>query len=175
MTRLITVSDIKERKGISNNINLTKELNPHIDEAQEFDLRSWIGESFYLDILDKFVNNPTDTDFLNLFNGTEYTYKGDKYEHQGIKGVLVYLAYARYIGAANAQSTPTGFVQKNNQYSDPISGSQITRMVKQNESGANTFQRRVEDFLNRNADNYPLWKTCKSGSRKKSITINKIG
>jgi hypothetical protein len=175
MVNLITATDIKTRKGLSNNINLDKELNPHIQEAQEFDLRSWIGESFYLDILDKFQNSPTDADFVKLFDGVEYTYNGDKYEHQGIKGVLVYLAYARYVGSANAQSTPTGFVQKNNQYSDPISGSQITRMVKQNESGANTLQRRVEDFLNRNAANYPLWSTCKSGSRKKSIRINKIG
>lgn len=175
MVKLITASDIKERKGLSNNINLAKELDPHIEEAQEFDLRSWIGESFYLDIMDKFENNPTDPVFLELFDGVKYTYDGNEYEHQGIKGVLVYLAYARYIGAANAQSTPTGFVQKNNQYSDPISSSQITRMIKQNESGANTFQRRVEDFLNRNSSSYPLWNVCKKGSRKKSIRINKIG
>ena len=175
MVKLITAADIKERKGLSNNINLTKELNPHIEEAQEFDLSPWLGQSFYLDLLDKFENNPTDADFVKLFEGVQYTYDGNEYKHEGIKGVLVYLAYARYTGAANVQSTPTGFVQKTNQYSEQISSSQITRMIKQNESGANVFQKRVEDFLNRNAANYPLWNVCKKGSRKKSIRINKIG
>jgi hypothetical protein len=175
MYKLITASDIRTVKGLSANVNVEKELNPHIFEAQKFDLRSWMGESFFLDLLDDAENNPTDADFVALFNGGTYTYNGENYYNPGIKEVLCYLAYARYSPMSNAQSTPTGFVQKTNQYSTPISGSQITRITKQNESAANSLQRQVEDFLNRNSGNYPLWQVCKSNGRKKSIRINKIG
>jgi len=175
MIRLIDEATIKLYKGLSNNINVTKELYPHIDEAQEFDLRPWLGESFYLWILETFDSTPLDADLVALLDGGVYTYDGDQYENPGLKKALSYLAYARYSILANAQSTPTGFVQKSNQYSEPISGAQLTRITKQNESGANALQKRVEDFLNRNSDNYPLWKTCKAGNRKKSIRINKIG
>lgn len=175
MTRLIDETTIKLYKGLSNNINVIKELYPHIDEAQEFDLRPWLGESFYLWILDTFENTPADANLVALLDGGVYAYDGDNYENPGLKKTLSYLSYARYSILANAQSTPTGFVTKSNQYSDPISGAQLTRITKQNESAANALQQRVEDFLNRNSDNYPLWKTCKAGNRKKSIRIRKIG
>ena len=175
MTKLITASEIRARKGLSNNLNVDKELNPHIDEAQDFDLKPWIGVSFYLDLIDKFESSSTDADFLALMNGGVYTYDGDKYENPGIKNVLIYLSYARYSALSNAQNTPTGFVQKTNQYSEPISNAQLTRIIKQNQSGANTLQQRVEDFLNRNESKYPLWKNCNKGNRKKSVRIKKIG
>jgi hypothetical protein len=175
MTRLIDETNIKTYKGLSNNINVAKELYPHIDEAQEFDLRPWLGESFYLWILDTFENTPTDADLVALLEGGVYTYDGENYENPGLNKVLSYLSYARYSILANAQSTPTGFVQKTNQYSDPISGAQLTRITKQNESASNALQQRVEDFLNRNSTTYPLWENSCKGNRKKSIRINKIG
>ena len=48
MTKLITLADIQTLKPISANVNEVKQLNTYILEAQEFDLRPFLGDEFYL-------------------------------------------------------------------------------------------------------------------------------
>lgn len=175
MSQLIKLSDIQEFKGISSNINSVKDLIPHILEAQEFDLRPFMGESFYLDLLDDFDNSPSLNDYSVLFNGKRYTYNGEKYEFQGLKAVLIYHAYARYLSDGGSTSTPTGRVNKSNQYSEKVSDKTYTRLIQQARSGAMAHQERVLSYLNRNQSQYPLFK-CSGGKKyKNGVIIKKIG
>jgi len=174
-TLLIGLTDFQDFKGISSNVNTFKELEPHILEAQEFDLRPLMGESFYLSLLDDFEASPSLDDYEALFNGGHYTHNGNQYEHGGIKAVLVYHAYARYIGGSPVQSTATGFVRKTNQYSEPASEKTISRMSAQARSGAQSYWDKVKCFIERNSNDYPLFKCGKKTRYKGGIKIKRIG
>ena len=176
ITPIITLSDVQLFKSVSDNINSIKELQPYILEAMDFDLRPFMGESFYIDLYEKFVASPSLDGYEDLFNGSTYTYNGNKYQHEGIRAVLVYHAFARYSGNANIKSTPYGMVQKTTQYSDRVSEATTARLMSQARSGAMVHEGRVMDFLNRNKEDYPLF-TCKGGGKKYRAgkIIKKIG
>lgn len=176
-TSLITIADVREFKGISSNINVDKDFFPHVLEAQEFDLRAFLGESFYIDLVEDFEGSPSLDLYSDLFNGVKYTYSGQTYEHSGLKAVLVYHSYARYLSYSGVQSTPTGMMQKLNQYSEKVDDKTLARLIQQARSGATAHEVRVTDFLNRNASSYPLWKSgCTlKNDYKTGLKIRKIG
>lgn len=170
--QIVTLQDIVEFKPISLNVNQAKALNPFILEAQEFDIRSILGDEFYLAIL---ADLPTLANYGDLVNGVQYTYDGKLYETKGIKACLIYYSYARYLANANQTSTPSGMVSKTNDYSDPISEKTLARLIQQARSGAIHFQEQFIDYLNRNESNYPLWKNkCTKKLNKASIKIKSI-
>lgn len=174
MTQIITHQDIREIKGISLNVNAEKELIPHILEAQEFDLRPLLGEPFYNAIIEDVENN-NGVNYDDLLNGTTYQIDGKNYKHSGIKTVLVYHSYARYIGGSQVQSTATGFVKKQIQYSEPATDKTISRMIQQNRSGAQAHWDRVVKFLDENKKDYPLWKCASRRRYKSGLKIKRIG
>lgn len=170
--QIITLQDIIDFKPISINVNQAKALNPFILEAQEFDIRSILGDSFYLAILDDL---PALANYGDLVNGVQYTFEGNLYETKGIKACLIYYSYARYLANANQVSTPSGMVSKTNDYSDPTSEKTLSRLIQQARSGAIHFQEQFIDYLNRNESLYPLWKNnCKKPINKGSIKIKSI-
>lgn len=175
-TPMITLSDVQLFKGVSENINSYKDLEPYILEAMDFDLRPFMGESFFIDLYEKFIASPSLVGYEDLFNGSTYTYNGNKYKHEGIKAVLVYHSFARYAGNASIKSTAYGFVQKTNQYSDRISETTTARLITQARAGAMVHQNRVMDFLIRNKADYPLFKCAGNSKKYRSGTIiKKIG
>ena len=175
MSPLITKTDIQEFKMISDNVSSIKQLSPFIIEAQEFDLRPFMGESFFIDFMDDATASPQFTKYEDLWNGVQYTYSGHKYEHQGIKAILIYHSYARYLPHASVKSTPHGMVHKQNQYSERVSDKTIARMLAQARSGAEEHERRVRLFLQRNRSDYPLYKCPRGKKYRAGMKINKIG
>ena len=164
MTPYITKSDIQEFKGIAENLNSTKDLDPYIIEAQEFDLRPFLGEAFFIAFDEDFTASPSLETYDDLFNGVTYTYSGDQYRHEGLKAMLIYHAYARYLANANTKSTAYGLVQKNSQHSTPASEKTIARLVSQARSGAMVYQNRVKKYLDINSSTYTLWE-CGNGKK----------
>lgn len=165
MEAMITLNDIKLYKSISSNINTIKELDPFILEAQDFDLRAFMGESFYLDFIDDFFASPSLVKYSDLWNGQEYEYGGYRYKHEGLKAILIHHSYARYLSHANVTSTPYGIVSKTNQYSEKADEKTMARLIQQARSSATVFEERVEKYLNLHSSNFPLWKTIKSESK----------
>jgi len=125
-TKLISLTDIQELKGISSNVNIVKQLNPFIIEAQEMELRPFLGDEFYLALL---ADAPTFANYGDLFNGVDYTYNGHQYRNDGIKPMLIYYAYARYLNNAQSIITPNGIVSKENNNSTPVSEKTTARLV----------------------------------------------
>ena len=173
-TPLITVDEIKVFKGISSNLNQAKDLIPHILEAQEFDLRPFIGESFYLAIEDDLLTSPALVEYSDLWNGSRYTHGGNEYEHKGLKAILIYHAYARFIAQGGIQSTPSGMVNKINPYSEKADPAAINRMVKQARSAASAHEDRVRCFLDRFSSSYPLWECTRGRVYKNGMKIKRI-
>ena len=164
MIKLITLADIRTYKQISSNLNAIK-IDSEINEAQEFDLRPFMGDEFYLALLDDFSNSPSLQLYDDLFNGCTYTYGGNTYQHDGIKAMLCYYAFSRYLNNSNTNATAFGTVIKQNDDSEPVSEKTLSRLVGQAISGAKIFENRVYDYLVRNSSTYPLFK-CSIDNKK---------
>ncbi len=174
MTRLITLADIQAYKPISANVNEVKQLNTYIQEAQEFDLRPFLGDEFYLALVADFEASPSLATYGDLFNGVDYVYNSDTYRNDGIKVMLVYYAYARYLNNAQNIITPNGIVSKQNNSSTPTSDKSVARLVNQAFSGGKIYENRVLDYLIRNNSDYPLYKCVKSTKRTGGLRISSV-
>lgn len=96
---LITRNDIARYRQISKSSNDAK-LNEMILDAQLLDLQPLIGESLY----NKLLVNPAD--YEELLDGGIYEVDGIGYTNYGLKMVLVYFGYARYIMFSSVTDTP---------------------------------------------------------------------
>lgn len=176
MTQLITVNQIAQYKQMTVHINSEKLVNPYIMEAQDFDIRPFLGDEFYLDLLDDFDASPSLEVYSDLYNGSSYTYQEKTYHQDGLAKVLAYFSYGRYLPYSNAISTSVGQRQKLNPSSELVPSQTISAMLTQAKSAAVVCQERVRLYLDRNKDLYPLWNQCDSQQRRTgSIRITAIG
>lgn len=171
MIPLITISQIRELKVISINTNFEKKVDPFIIEAQQFDLKKLMGSAFYLEFVNDYAESPSLPVYSDLYNGSEFTCGGKTYRHEGIKTVLAYLVYARYILNSNIEQTAFGTVKKITEESTHVDEKTITRLYDQAYNGAMGYWSDVEKFLNE--QNYDLW-NC-TNKRVSSIRIGSIG
>jgi hypothetical protein len=175
MQPLITVQQIADFKQMTTNINEAKLITPYVLEAQELDLRSMLGDEFYIALYDDYFSSPSLETYSDLYNGSTYTYQGKTYKHEGIVAVLVNFSYGRYLQNAGVHSTAFGFKRKLNDASESVSESTMARMISQAKSQAVIYQERVKLFLDRNASDYPLWNSCDASNRRKgSVRITSI-
>lgn len=173
-TPLITVEEMKEFIGITSNLNTQKDLDPHIIGAQDLELRNFCGESFYLAIEDDLLSSPSLVEFEDLWNGSRYQYGGKDYQHDGLKAVLIWHSYARHLAHVGIKSTPSGMMNKLNQYSEKASDQSINRLIKEARSMATAHENRVKCFLERNKSDYPLYDCGKKSGFRSGMKIKRI-
>jgi len=164
---LITLSQIQQYKSITDNLNTVKSLDPYIQEAEQFDLRAFLGEELFLALVEDYEASPSlaTAIYADLYNGKTYTYSGRTYKHEGLVPVLAYYTFARFAAMSGTHSTKHGFVTKQTDFSEPASEKTIARMIGQAKSSAMVYQDRVRLFLSHNSESYPLWHG--SGKRTK--------
>ena len=152
--RLISVTDFTNNKYLSQNLD-DRDIDPIIDEAQEFDLKPVLGRELYLDL----ITNYTETKYQELINGKTYTPTGftSSIQFQGLKEVLKYYVYARMIVLDGVKSTNSGFVMKTLENSERVSSTQRTQMIAQARSGAKAHEDEMIIFLNNYHTTYTLW------------------
>lgn len=172
-TKLISASDFNPYKTLSINVNAVKKVDPFILEAQEFDLKNLMGDSFYYDLIKDFNNSPSLSKYYDLFNGSTYICDGNEIYQSGIKAVLIYLSYSRYVAVSNIEATAFGTVHKKEEFSEPVSESTIKRLKDQAYSGALEYWQGVEKFIKSNFNDYPLFKGCHL-KNKTSIKISGV-
>ncbi|MFL9845453.1 DUF6712 family protein [Flavobacterium rhizosphaerae] len=112
MQPLITRNDIAAYRQMSKTGNDDK-LNEIILDAQLLDLQPLIGEGLYNKLLESLQ------DLEDLWNGGMYEFNGISYSNYGLKMVLVYFAYARYMMFSSITDTPFSIVEKLNPESRP--------------------------------------------------------
>lgn len=169
MTELITISQIRSYKALSVNVNQEKKITPAILEAQQFDLKKLMGDAFYLEFVNDFNQSPSLPIYSDLYNGSEFTHCGKTIRHEGIKTVLAYLTYARYVLNSNVESTAFGTVRKKTEDSEQVDEKTITRLHNQAYAGAMEYWEDVVKFLD--VQNYTLWNEC----RDKKVFKGRIG
>ena len=174
---LITLTDIQAFKPLSSNTNTDKKLNPFIQEAQEFELRPFMSDQFYAELIVQFLSSPQfpNSAYADLFNGSTWTNGSETYTNPGIKSMLVYYAYARYLNKSNTNSTAFGMVGKNNPDSTPLTEKTLSRLVGEALSGAKAYENRVKFFLDCNSTDYPLYKCVKTNKKTGALRISSAG
>lgn len=161
---LIDMSDIASLIDISGNISENR-VNAQIKNAQDFDLRLFLGDAFYWNLLSNF---DTGTGALNpaapalikkLYEGGSYNdLAGNPIFFQGLVPALVYMSFARFVEFDPIQYTSTGPVIKHHDLSDALKVSELGKIVASYRSMANSHVNNIEKFLYINKTSFPLWR-----------------
>ena len=177
MPNLITLTDIKTLKPLSKNADASKTVDPFVFEAQEFELRPFMSDEFYLDLLDDFNNglSPNFVKYNDLWNGHTWIKNNTKYENPGLKKVLIYYSYARIINRAPTAVTAYGVRSKKTADSEPVTEKTISRLVGQATSGARAYEERVRFFLDCNSKDFPLWDCGEDNKKAVGFRISGAG
>lgn len=167
---LIEKADFAEIRDISNNVDFDKRIKPYVREAQEFDIRPILGAEMFYDLL----KNSADDNYTALLDGLDYTYADVNYSFVGLKTIIAYYTYARFIPHDNVRSTPSGMMGKTNEFSERISKSEIDRIVNQNQSAAYAYIEDMICFLDRKVSDYPKWNTTYKSEVKRKVNFSTI-
>lgn len=159
MAQILTYSQQQAIKKIS--ANNQSSFDQIEQETEEFELRKLTGVALLQDL----QKNPTTTENAILLNGGTFTdCNGNEVDFKGIRYIMAYMVYSRYIGIISYKDTYTGFAQKNRQESNSIDEGTTKRLQKENRQLALEEWLLTKEFLNENCDDYPLWN---SGESKK--------
>lgn len=164
MQSLLTRSDIARYRQIAKTSNDDK-LNEMILDAQLLDLQPLLGERLFNEIMDK------PDEHTELLNGGIYDHNGISYSNYGLKMVLSYFAYARYLMFGSVTDTPFSVVEKLNSDSRPIEASAKKTMYQLNREAALQIWSNVNNYLIRTK--HPGFTKCKS-SATKGLRFTKI-
>lgn len=166
MQPLITRNDIAELRQISNTPHDAK-LNEMIIDAQMMDLQPLLGELFF----NKLVTNPSN--YSELMDGGVYEYNGESYHNYGLKKVLVYFSYARYVMFGSAIDTPFQQVFKQNENSQPVDNATKKTTYNMNRDSAYQVWENVKNYLTRMQ--HPDFKhNCQTSAPSRGMKIFKI-
>jgi hypothetical protein len=173
---LIIKTDFAAYRNLTLNTDDSKRLEPFILEAQRLDLSAMLGKRLYFDMIkyttlynagiaaqteqSPYQASTDELWFNKLLNGTSYTHTWPDQSlttkiYAGLKPVLVYLSYARFVRSDNVRSTQSGFVKKTMDFATQISDKEIQAVASRAEADANAFFTTVEDFM---ADNVSYFK-----------------
>lgn len=129
-------------------------------EVEENELRSLLGVLLLQDL----QNNPDSVANTALLNGGTYTSGSNTIRFKGVRYILAYLNYSRYIGESFVNDTFTGMVQKTRPDAELLSEGTMKRLQAENRQIAMAEWELTQGFLTANATTYTLW-NC-SGTRK---------
>jgi len=164
MQLLITRNDIAKYRQLSKTPNNDK-LNEMILDAQLLDLQPLIGESLY----NKLIAAPEEHE--ELLNGGVYEQDGISYTNYGLKMVLAYFTYARYMMFSSVTDTPFSVVEKLNSDSRPVDASKKKTIYSLNRDAAMQLWENVRNYLLRT--NYPDYK-CSNMRTSGGLRFTKI-
>jgi hypothetical protein len=166
MQKLITRSDIAKYRQISKTPNDDK-LNEMILDAQMLDVQTLLGENLY----NKIMASPSG--YSDLMEGGIYQYNGMDYTNYGLKMVICYFTYARYMMFGSAIDTPYSVVEKLNDNSRPVDTSAKKSIYSLNRDAAFQIWENVKNYLVRT--NNPDFNHCKNSTPSRGMRFTKIG
>jgi len=162
MQPLITRNDISRYRQIAKAVNDDK-LREMILDAQLLDLQPLLGEEFYNKIL------AAPEDYTEFLNGGIYEHDGISYTNYGLKMVLAYFAYARYMMFSSITDTPFSVVEKLNSESRPADRTDKKSIYNLNRDVAMQLWGNVKSYLIRTGILQNSCHLSKSGLRFKKV------
>lgn len=147
-------------------------FDPFIVEAEEGDIRPFLGDALFLDFVNGLAASTQVSKYVDLLNGTTYTYGDDTIEFKGIGQALQYYAYARYLQEHDITHTKVGAAILQGEFAQRPAGTSIQRKIDSARSMAVVFMGDTKKFLLNNADTYPLY--CAGAAPRKGGAVFKI-
>lgn len=170
---LITKSDlISASLELSENIT-DESINGWIKEVELFDLRQLLNnQSFYTLLIKEANKQPVADAYVKILEPYEYRIGDDFYSHRGLKEVLVYLTYARFIRTGNVKSSPSGLVTKDDINTIPVSQEQLSHLYNMYKKQAHILFNDLEFYLEKFVPEYT--KSTPKVDQSSTFNIQKI-
>lgn len=144
---ILSAEKLKAITGISPNIGVKSDtLDRAIEQAEDFDIKSALGNVFFTEV------DAKKADYATLLSGGSYTYNGYTYSFKGLNYAIAYFAFARWTKGSNTNATPFGTVIKSSNDSDPVQTSELMIKVNEYKSVGAQYLQECLDFLNLQTD-----------------------
>lgn len=160
MIKLIDINDIVALKPMSLNTDVSKKLTFCIEEAQKYDIMPFLGDTLYI-LLEADYNSTspefTQQIYADLFNGCDYVEGNETLRQGGVKSMLIYYSYARYLQNSKTNPTAFGVVEKINDHSTGIEEKTLARLINNSIALAEAEKSKVDLFLRYKSTDYPNW------------------
>src|SRR5690625_2748575 len=157
-SKLLDLNDFEKIGMVAKHCNYIK-LDIAINEAMEFDLRKLICGLFWevKNVWEQsFYDDFEDEKWDSLINGSDYTGCNDvQKQHRGLKTLLTYYAYSRYLVLNGFDDTANGVVQKTNQFSLPKPLKEVQSFSDKYRAMALNVWDDIQDFICVNKSDYP--------------------
>ena len=158
MALLITFNEQQGIKPIADNSE--KRFDQIMEETQTNELQDLLGFQLYQDL----IQNPTDAKYVDLLDGTTFTYCDQTITMAGLKTVLAHYFYANYTRENPSHDTFSGHRIHQIPESNPINDVAQKKIESRARETAYKFWREVELFLNENRNTYEYWR-CDSARK----------
>lgn len=147
---ILSYSQQQTIKPISpNNASLFTQLETEVEEKEILQL---LGVKF----LQAVQADPSS--FTDLLDETEFEDSaGDTIKHKGLRYVIAYMVYSKYVGEGYMKDTFTGMVKKSREESTQLSEGEIRRLQNESRTLALLAWDTIEQYLNLNATDYEFW------------------
>lgn len=136
-------------------------------EVQYYEIRRMLGVPFYNDML---ANVATDK-YVKLINGDDWQVSGNMYSHAGLKKVIAYINYSKWVYLSELIESYTGVVMQRNDYANKANEGYIKRLSDEAFQIAMDEWQLIKQYLSYKNDVYPLF-YCNSNTTKKPIITN---
>ena len=145
-------------------VNNLEEWTQFRNEVVRSELRRLLGPVMAADIA------AAPESFTALLEGDTLEYCGQEIRHEGLRFVLAYMVYARYVTEQHLKDTFTGIVKKSRQEAESAGEGELRRLERGALQIANDEFVLIDLYLCQNASTYPHYKkNIKSPSRGKKI------
>jgi hypothetical protein len=158
MNKIITAEGLKDWIDLGKKIDDDK-INPIILQAQDVDLRDYMGMKFYFDV----IGNLENENYQALLSGSTFTYDGVTMYHEGLKSMLASLFMARYTMQLNINFTPFGATIKASDNSEPADRNSLKDLAQGHKEQAGSKWEIIKLYLEANKVLFPN-NTCTSNT-----------
>lgn len=157
MALILTYLEQQAIKPISSNNE--KKYNQIAFEVEVSELQDLIGTALLQELQNNQENNTA------LLNGASFEYCGNTISHRGLRFVMAYLNYSRYLGESYVNDTFSGFKKKTTEQSEFLTEGEIKRLQNEARKVALSEFEIIKKYLD--TVKYSLWLSSES---KKAYT-----
>ena len=177
---LISHTDLASIKGnFSANIE-ADQVDPYIREAQTGEIRRFLGDELYLQLLNGYTPGasvpPNEQRFEDLMTGEDYTnLRGQLVRFHGLEECLKHWSYYRYLSESDLLTMRFGNrIAEDSIYSTAAFREQVKAQVYHNKNLALKFQSDADEYIRANISTYPEFNNNFRKPKKRSFELNKL-
>lgn len=155
---LLAASDFSVIREISTNINDARIL-PYVREAQHNDMLNFLGKDlYYAFLIDQVANVWATTKYQELWDGATYTSGSNTVYNYGMKLMLLYFSYSRFLKNQDIQVTSYGVrILSDGDLSEREAKEQIRTKSREAYSTGLIYQKQCRGFIDDNPSAFALF------------------